>query len=121
MIFIFYNQDNDVCVNEYEAHNGDLITNRKDVFCNNNLDDKLFKEKLGSPSHFIDKVILNNQSRFAGQDVYIFNGETDVNLYDQPDLVNALFVHRREIHVFNVSVTEEDVKEFARWIAQHSK
>lgn len=119
MIFIYYDKDSNVCVDTYEFLNDKLTRTHNEVVFNTNYGDKLFKEKLNEPTHFIDKVILEIQDRFTGQDVYIFNSEIEVDLYDRPELVNILFIYRREVHIFNLKVTEEDIQEFASWLAEH--
>lgn len=119
MILVFYNQDMDVCIHEYDSSDGVLFLARKDTFYNDDANAKEFREKIGTTSHFIDKVLLNNQSRFKGKRVIVFDDSKEGSLYDRADLIDMLFLYRREITVLKADVTEEDAKTVATWLFSH--
>lgn len=112
MILVFYNKDLDVCIYEYSHVNGVSSLDRVDIFYNKDINARDFKEKIGVSSHFMDKILLNIQTRFKDKKVFIFN-DSDDSLYDRPELVNMLFLYRRNITVFDTELAEENAKNVA--------
>ena len=80
---------------------------------------KLFKEKLGVTDYFIDKVLLSAQGRFKGQRVIIFDNSLEGSMYDRAELVDMLFLYRREITILKADVSEEDANTLAVWLYEH--
>lgn len=119
MILVFYNKDMDVCVFQYSASNGVIALERRDIYLNKDTNAKLFKEKLGVTDYFIDKVLLSAQGRFKGQRVIIFDNSRDGSLYDRAELVDMLFLYRREITILKADVSEEDANTLAVWLYEH--
>ena len=119
MILVFYNKDMDVCVFQYSASNGVIALERRDIYLNKDTNAKLFKEKLGVTDYFIDKVLLSAQGRFKGQRVIIFDNSRDGSMYDRADLVDMLFLYRREITILKADVSEEDADSLATWLYEH--
>ena len=119
MIIVFYNKDMDVCIHEYDSSDGVLSLARRDTFYNDDTNAKEFKEKIGTTSYFIDKVLLNNQSRFEGKRVIVFDDSKEGSLYDRADLIDMLFLYRREITILKANITEEDAKNVANWLFDH--
>lgn len=119
MILVFYNKDVDVCIHEYGISDGVLVLERKDTFYNDEVNAKEFKEKLGTTSHFMDKVLLSNQSRFKGTRVIVFDNSNDGSIYDRAGLMDMLFLYRREITILKAEITEEDAKTVATWLFEH--
>lgn len=119
MILVFYNKDMDVCVFQYSASNGVIALERRDIYLNKDTNAKLFKEKLGVTDYFIDKVLLNAQGRFKGQRVIIFDNSLEGSMYDRAELVDMLFLYRREITILKADVSEEDANTLAVWLYEH--
>ncbi len=118
MILVFYNESMDVCVLVYSIDGGLTLT-KKEIFFNEDEDAELFFKKLGVVSKFIDKVLLNIQDRFEGMRVIIFDNSKRDSLYDREDLVDMLFVYRREIAVLKANITEEEAESVAEWLYKH--
>lgn len=119
MILVFYNKDMNVCIFQYSSNDGVLALEQKDIYLNKDTDAKLFKEKLGVTDYFIDKVLLSAQGRFKGQRVIIFDNSRDGSMYDRADLVDMLFLYRREITILKADVSEEDADSLATWLYEH--
>ena len=119
MILVFYNKDMDVCVFQYSASNGVIALERRDIYLNKDTNAKLFKEKLGVTDYFIDKVLLSAQGRFKGQRVIIFDNSLEGSMYDRAELVDMLFLYRREITILKADVSEEDANTLAIWLYEH--
>lgn len=119
MILVFYNKDMDVCVFQYSASNGVIALERRDIYLNKDTNAKLFKEKLGVTDYFIDKVLLSAQGRFKGQRVIIFDNSLEGSMYDRAELVDMLFLYRREITILKADVSEEDANTLAVWLYEH--
>lgn len=119
MILVFYNKDMDVCVFQYSSSNGVIALERRDIYLNKDTNAKLFKEKLGVTDYFIDKVLLNAQGRFKGQRVIIFDNSLEGSMYDRAELVDMLFLYRREITILKADVSEEDANTLAVWLYEH--
>ena len=119
MILVFYNKDMDVCVFQYSSSNGVIALERRDIYLNKDTNAKLFKEKLGVTDYFINEVLLSNQDRFKGQRVIIFDNSRDGSMYDRAELVDMLFLYRREITILKADVSEEDANTLAVWLYEH--
>ena len=119
MILVFYNKDMDVCIFQYSTNDGVLALEQKDVYLNKDTDAKLFKDKLGVTDYFINEVLLSNQARFKGQRVIIFDNSREGSMYDRADLVDMLYLYRREITILKADITEEDADSLANWLYEH--
>lgn len=119
MILIFYDSCMNVHIQEYSSSNGVLFLANEEVFYNEDSDAKLFKYKLGTTDYFIDRVLLNNQSRFKNNQVIVFDNSKEGSLYDREDLFDMLFLNRREITILKAEVTTEDVETVATWLYNH--
>lgn len=119
MILVFYNKDMNVCIFQYSTNDGVLALEQKDVYLNKDTDAKLFKDKLGVTDYFINEVLLSNQDRFKGQRVIIFDNSRDGSMYDRAELVDMLFLYRREITILKADVSEEDAGSLATWLYEH--
>lgn len=120
MILIFYNEDMDVCILEYAISDGGLTLERRDIFYNDDINAKLFKEEIGETSDYIHKVLLDNQHRFKGKRVIIFDSDAESSLYDRSELIDMLFLYRRELTIVRAEISEKDAKAVASWLYSHS-
>lgn len=120
MLLIFYNKDMDVCIFEYCMINGVLSLEKKEIVYNNDTHAKLFKDKIGDVSDYIHRVLLDNQDRFKDKRVIIFDSDAESSLYDRSELMDMLFLYRREITIVKAEISEEDAEAVASWLCSHS-
>lgn len=118
MIIVFYNKDADVCVYEYELINGVFICVKKDLFYNNT-EKKKFYEITGVTNDYLAYVITRIHKRLEDNRVIIFENNNQTSIYDMPDMINTLFIYRKQITVLQASITEDDVKQIVEWLAEH--
>lgn len=118
MIIVFYDKDSNVHVNEYEYKSGvfNLIKNK--IYFNDYRECEFYKVT-GVTNEFLAYVVLKIQDSFKNKRVFIFENNNQISFYDMSEMINTLFVYRKELTVIQASISEDDIEDITRWLANH--
>lgn len=120
MILVFYDENMDVHILEYSNSTGVFTLTKEEMYANPNTSAKEFKDSLGVSGDFLATILLQNQSRFKGKRVIIFDNDRYDYLHCNPEVSDMLFLYRKEIAIIKAEVTVEDAKAVAIWLNTHS-